>query len=258
MASLKLRGRQRSLIDVATDEESPSTSSADDQLTEDLPSLPPTGCHIVRSQGDLVDRYHGPCTLFTLCTEFRDTLLAEQQTQSSPPAEDDAQQSKMQDKVVKNEALSELLARMCFEAGVEESFDLPSKPYPIRLPPKKFLLMVQSQFFQQANIAIDIFVQSSFWSNVERVYSRTFTPIDEAWAICFNTIILLVLGSEISTQGSDPLVGSQFALPFLSTVRAALSNPRILMAPRLINVQALALLVSILNDRIHPVRCDGH
>lgn len=249
MASLKMPNRQRSFIDVATDEGSPSTSSADDQFAEDTPSLPPTGCHIVRSQADLVDRYHGPCTLFTLCTEFRDTLLAEQQTQSSPLAEDEPQQSKLQDKIVNNEALSELLARMCLEAGIEESFDLPSNHYPIRLPPKKFLLMVQSQFFQQANIAIDIFVQSSFWSNVERIYSRTFAPADEAWAICFNSIILLVLGSEVSTQGSDPLVGSQFALPFLSTVRAALSNPRILMAPRLINVQALALLVSILDDR---------
>jgi hypothetical protein len=105
--------------------------------------------------------------------------------------------------------------------------------------------MAQTQFFQQTDYATDIFVQSCFWSNVERVYSRPFTPADEAWAICFNTIILIVLGPESSNQDCDSLFGSQFVRPFLLTVRSALSNPRDLMAAKIVNVQALALLVSI-------------
>jgi len=133
---------------------------------------------------------------------------------------------------------------MCFEAGIEDSFNLQSDHVTIRLPPKQFLLTIQTQYFQQADYTTDIFVQSCFWSNVERIYSRPFTPADEPWAICLNTIILLVLGSESIAEGNDPLAGSQFAQPFLLTIRTALSNPRVLMAPKLVNIQALALLVS--------------
>jgi hypothetical protein len=245
-------GGDKTSIDIETEEESPVPFLADDQITENATSLEPIDRYIVRSQVDLTDRYHGPCTLFALCNEFRDTVHLKQQTQSSTPATD-RQQSKKQDGSATEIAINDLLACMCLEAGTKESFDLQSNHMPIR-PPKKFLLMVQAQFFQQTDYATDIFVQSCFWSNVERIYSRPFTPADEAWAICFNTIILLVLGSEIYTQGNDPLVGSQFALPFLSTVRTALSNPRILMAPKLINVQTLALLVSsptLLSYTIH-------
>lgn len=236
---------QRPFIDVGTEEGFPITSSADDQLIKDTPSPPPTNRHIVRSQGDLIDRYHGPCTLFALCKEFCDIALSEQGLQGPPPDKDATQPGKKQDRLVDNEAVKEILARMCLDAGIEEPFDLQSYHIPIRLPPKQFLLMVQTQFFQQADYTTDIFVQSCFWSNVERIYSRPLLPADEAWAVCFNTIILLALGSETSTQGNDPLVGSQFALPFVLTVRTALSNPRVLMVPKLINVQALALLVSV-------------
>ncbi|KAL2012342.1 hypothetical protein VTN00DRAFT_5060 [Thermoascus crustaceus] len=131
---------------------------------------------------------------------------------------------------------------MCLEAGIEESFDLPTDHINIRLPPKQFLLMVESQFFDQADYMTDIFVRSSFWSNVDRIYSRALRPADDAWAICFSTIILLVLGSECFARGNDQVLGSQFLEPFLSTIPAALSNSHILLAPKLINVQALALL----------------
>ena len=230
-----------------TEEESPITFPADDQFTKDTPSLLSKDHHIVRSQRDLLDRYHGPCTLFALCKEFYDATLSEQGTQTPFLAEDETQNSPKQDRQARNEAVKDLLARMCLEAGIEESLDLQLDPTPVRLPPKQFLLMAQTQFFQQADYATDIFVETCFRSNVERIYSRPFSAADEAWAICFNVIMLLVLGLELSSQGNDPLVGSQFALPFLLTVRTALNNPRILMTPKLINVQALALLVSTPN-----------
>lgn len=241
---LKAAGSQRTSIDLRPEEQCPIVFSADDQILDGATNLPPTDRHIVRSQSDLVDRYHGPCTLFALCNEFCDTALSEERTPSPPSAKNELHEGNEQDRPARSEAVKVVVARMCLEAGIEEPFDLQSDHIPIRLPPKQFLLMVQPQCLKQADHATDIFVQSSFWSTVERIYSRPFTPADEAWAICYNTIILLVLGSEISAQGNDPLVGSQFALPFLLTVRTALSNPRVLMAPKLINVQALALLVS--------------
>lgn len=241
---LKAAGSQRPFVETAGDEDFLTTFPADDQLSEDTSSLPPTDRYIVRCPGDSIDRYHGPCTLFALCNDFCNTTLSEERTDGQVPSKDGLQQSKRQDSPSQIEAVKDVVARMCLEAAIEEPFDVQSDHIPIRLPPKQFLLMVQTQCMQQADYATDIFVQSSFWATVERIYSRPFTPADEAWAICFNTIILLFLGSEISAHGNDPLVGSQFALPFLLTVRTALSNPRVLMAPKLINVQALALLVS--------------
>jgi hypothetical protein len=224
-----------------TDEGSPISISADEQLPDDTPSFSPTDHQIVRSQGDLTDRYHGPCTLFALCNEFCNAALLGQQ---GPPTEDEAQQSRKEDSTTKIEVVRDVLARMCLEASTEEPFNPQSEYMPIRLPPKEILLIVQTYFFQWVGYETDVFVQSRFWSNTERIHSQPFTPDNEVWAICFNTIILLVLGSGGLTQGNDPLVGPQFSLHFLSTVRTALSNYCVLMVPKLINVQTLALLVS--------------
>ncbi|KAI9830052.1 MAG: hypothetical protein M1819_005882 [Sarea resinae] len=235
-----------------TEDGTSTNSIEDDQPDEGDPSLPPKDRHIVRSQGDPVDRYHGPGSLFTLCNDFRDITLTELKNGSPPPDSDVSHQSNAPDRLYEGKALKELLTRICLEASTEESpFDLQSDHIPIRLPPKQFLLVVQAQFFQQVNYATDLFVKSRFRANVERLYSRPFTPADEAWAICLKIIILLVLGSEVLTQSNDPLFGSQFALSFLSSVRTALSNPRFLNAPKLANVQALTLL-SIAARQYYP------
>jgi hypothetical protein len=197
-------------------------------------------------QGHLIDRPAGPSSLSALCNEFCDLTLSTQQPSSLRLSKDQLQQGEKDDCSAQNEAVKDLLTRMCFEAGIEDSFNLQSDHVPIRLPPKQFLLTIQTQYFHQADYTTDIFVQSCFWSNIERIYIRPFTPADEPWAICLNTIILLVLGSESTAVGNDPLAGSQFVQPFLLTIRAALSNPRVLMAPKLVNIQALALLVSTL------------
>lgn len=235
---LKNGGNSRLFGHTASEEDYLANLSEDER---DTSSLQPIDRHIVRSQGNSVDHYHGPWSLFALCKEFCNTTITEHEAQISP--HDTHEQNKKQDHLAKHEAVK-VLTHMCLETGSEEPLDLPSDHVPTRLPPKQFLLMVQSQFFEQADYTTDIFVQSCFWYNVERVYSQPFTSADEAWAICFNTIILLALGSETSSQGNDPLVGSQFAQPFLSTVRTAVSNPHVFMTPILVNVQALTLLVS--------------
>ncbi|MCJ1251637.1 hypothetical protein MMC30_008872 [Trapelia coarctata] len=245
-------GSQRSSIGTPTEEEFANNSIADDELAQASPSEPLRDRHILRGDADSIDRYHGPGTLFTLCNNFRDTTSSTRRKPSSPSTKDESRQNNKHNRSAGIEPVEDLLDRMCLEASIEESsLDLQSDHTPIRLPPKQFLLVVQTQFFQQVNHMTDIFVQSRFRSNVEQIYSRPFSPTDEAWAICFKTIILLVLGSEILTQGNDSLFGSQFALSFLSTVRTALSNPHFLMAPRLINVQALALL-SIAARQYYP------
>jgi Fungal specific transcription factor domain len=121
----------------------------------------------------------------------------------------------------------------------------------ILLPPKQFLLMLHTRFFHQNDWNTDLFVQSHFWANVERVCNNYSPSIDEPWAIAFNTIILLSLSTDGSTNRHEPLIGSQFAQPFFSTIRAAVDKFWILMSPRLINVQTLVLL-SIAAELFYP------
>lgn len=244
---LKTNGSQRLSLDAGMGDDGAGESCVIDPAAEEYDCLPPAHRHILRCSSSLTDRYHGPCTLFALCNEFSDNLLSAQLEKPSNPPKAGCPRKKKQkpNTPAVEDAVKDILGHICLAAGTEEPVDLQSDLIPIRLPPKQFLLMAQTQFFQQADYATDIFMPSHFCSNVERVYSRPLTPIDEAWAICFNTIILLVLGPESSTQDCDSLIGSQFIRPFLMTVRSALSNPRVLMAAKIINVQALALLVSI-------------
>lgn len=171
---LKTNGSQRSSVEIAEEEESALVCSDDDGFNEGTASPPPTDRHIVRSQGDLTDRYHGPCTLFALCSQFSDTALVEQ---DGSIATHDTVHS---DHSLKNEALKDILTRMCLEASLEEPFDIKADHTTIRLPPKQFLMMVQAQFFQRTDYATDLFVQSHFCSVVEEIYSRPFTHNDEA------------------------------------------------------------------------------
>lgn len=244
MALFQQDGISKPLVSDGDEKENKISDSFGNQAeTEYVKGLLSSGRHIVRDQEDLVDRYHGPSTLFALCKDFSNIICKNLGLTAQPAPQ--CCSSKFEDigSSSKN-GIQESLDRMCREASLEDFFDFQTDYVPIRLPPKQFLLMVQTPFFEQSDFATDIFIQSNFWSQVERLYNRQFAAADEPWAICFHTIILLVLGSEMSTQGNGPLVGSQFAHPFLLAVRTALGNPRFLMAPSLINIQALALLVS--------------
>lgn len=180
--------------------------------------------HVVHNETHSIDRYHGPCSLFTLCKEFHDDP-------AFSPADPNA--------TTENDSIIRvLLQEMCSEASQEDHLDIASEHVGICLPPRQFLNMVVGQFFRNADYTTDIFVQSSFQMHLERVYSRPLTPSDEAWAVCFNVIVLLALGKDKAATGNDP-----FLQPFVQTLRMAVNNPRVFMAPRLVNVQALALLV---------------
>ncbi|RYP10951.1 hypothetical protein DL765_007954 [Monosporascus sp. GIB2] len=213
------------------------------------------------------DQYHGPGTLVSLCCELKETILAKEKMvqpfeKSGSAAPSDVEgidqdnspsvRNDEQNTIPGGDTCTELLERLCFVASFEPPcLDIPEHAA-IRLPPKQLLLMVLPQFFSQVDYSTDVFVESHLAANIERVYSQSPTFTDDVWAICFNTIILLVLGSESSLRGSDPLIGSQFLLPFFHAMRAALHQAPFLTTSRLINVQALALL-SIAAERYYPV-----
>ncbi|KAI9744712.1 MAG: hypothetical protein M1818_001637 [Claussenomyces sp. TS43310] len=216
------------------------SSLSKEMLVDSNISQPPDR-HIVHCQDDLSDRYHGPCTLVALCNEFRDRLLGMQRAATNDHTHEELLP---EDKVMRSGEMTELLIKMCASAGIEEPVDLDHDKLQIFLPPKQLLLMACTSFFQQEDAMIDVFCQSAFCQNLEKIYNRPFTTADNTWALCFNIVILLVLGAEQSeSSGSgDPGIGSQFVLPFISSIHCALACPRILMGPKLINIQTLALL----------------
>ena len=214
---------------------SPGRRSLDDEEDDDdedgseSPSMHTTrsgsaDVHVFRNRVDMLDRYYGPSSLFTLCNNFKlKALTSDNAVEVGTP-------------------LHDMLQSLCEIAGTTEPFPSYSDQSLVHLLPKQQAVTAISHFFHLVDCTTDVFVQSSLLANVERVYSQPLKPVDEAWAICFKTIILLVLGKEISAQAMNALVGD-FARSFLPS-RAALINSRLLTAPRLINVQTLILLVT--------------
>lgn len=173
------------------------------------------------------DRYYGPGTLLALCHRFKRTLLG-----SPRDSIDNSTQH----------GLELHLNLLCSEAGSEESISgaRPAQITAMQLPPKQLFMVVQSQFFQHCHYATDIFVPSRFRMKVEQLYERPLMPGDEPWAICLHTLTLLVLGPGAIMMLQQLCTGA----PGLLAVHAAVTDPSILVAPQLINVQTLTLLVS--------------
>jgi hypothetical protein len=106
-------------------------------------------------------------------------------------------------------------------------------------PPRQFLSVMLETFLKQADYSTDVFCHQTIYEAVERVYREPSSPASEPWALCFNLIILLALGIEHPVRGDDP-----FVRPMLQAAHVAARKPSFFMSPRLVNVQALALLVS--------------
>ncbi|KAF4335934.1 GAL4-like transcriptional activator [Fusarium beomiforme] len=182
-----------------------------------------TNRHIVRNTSQSLDRYHGPCSLYALCKEFQDDPLFYISENNI------SGQSAVPEQV--------LLQEMINEASNEPHLDMLSHPAGICLPPRQFLNLVIGPFFKNIDYATDVFVRSNFQPHVDRIYSQPIGPSDEGWAVCFNAIVLLGIKKEPTIQGN-----SHFVQTLLQTLKVAINNPRVFLTPRLVNVQALALL----------------
>lgn len=214
----------------------------------------------IHGQDDQDDQYHGPGTLLSLCYEMKEAFLARGSQELLVKDRDALNRNNAMEVAGRdinpstrldspgafsvNESYIALLERICIIAGLEPPSEI-MEPASIRVPPKQLLLMSLPQFFSQIDYSTDFFVRRRLEAQIERVYSERSTLMDDAWAICFNTIILLVWGSESWTRGNDTLMSSQFSFPLLQAMRSALDQARFLTTPKLVNVQSLGLLVCI-------------
>ncbi|RMZ90917.1 hypothetical protein DV736_g1849, partial [Chaetothyriales sp. CBS 134916] len=202
-------------------------------------------------QFDDVGRYYGLDSMYAWCVSFKDFVLREWGSRTSSKFSSPARDYDLSGEEEPSDLLSRCTSQLLKSAQSQDLLDVRTTNDQILLPPKQLLLMVHTRFFHQNDWSTNLFVRSRFWNSAERVYDHYSPSTDEAWAIVFNSIVLLSLGTETPVQGHDSLVDSQFAQPFFSTIRAAISNLNHLLAPKLVNVQALALL-SLAAELFYP------
>lgn len=173
-------------------------------------------------------QYRG-CSLLSLCNETReviDKLRWEDGFQNHPATSSST-------------SIRLLPSELCECLSSESHTDIAHDGRPVVLPPKQLLSMASVQFFQSRDVAMDIFREKRFWANVERIYRKPLTAEDTAWVTCFDLVIILGVGVDQSDDSSD-----NFLRPFVQNVVRGFVSKSILLKPELVNVQALALLVS--------------
>lgn len=195
--------------------------------------MAPAG-HVIRDGATQIERYHGPWTLVALCRDLGADLASHADARH-------------------HEVIAGLADRMLSELSRidDDNLNLGAKPGEpdtgICLPPRQLLSIMLDSFLKQADYSTDIFSRQSIYEAVDRVYLEPSNPASEAWALCFNLVILLTLGAEHPVCSDDP-----FARPMLQAVYATARKQNCFMFPRLVNIQALALMVSQ-SQIFHPL-----
>ena len=169
------------------------------------------------------------CSLLSFCQDFQDTI---NQVHHDNGFNDSVLTGNGQD-------IKSLLLELFECASVGSFGELTYDGAAVVLPPKQLLSMACGLFFESQDLATDIFCKEHFWLNVERIYRRPFNAEDTAWVTCFDLIIILRLGADQSDSSSK-----DFLRPFLLNVIRAYTSTTMLLKPKVINVQALALMVS--------------
>jgi hypothetical protein len=200
----------------------PATQPASEPETHAGPErgvAPLIAGYLTRSNGDSVEKYYGPWTLVALCREFGVEVSS---------------------RFGYTSAAGNVAGRMWLDAedDLQQGFTKCTGTS-IPLPPRQLLDSVLDRFFSRAEHATDIFVRPIFEQAVERVYANL-SADSEAWAACFTSIILLVIGEDHGVNKRDP-----FTHGLIMAARTAAHQSTIFLTLRVVNVQALALLVSI-------------
>lgn len=204
----------------------PSADVSSPRHTSEFRATPITTGHVIRDDGTQIERYYGPWSLVALCSDFESDLASHLDGTN--------------DEIVRGLVNKMLLGTTRSD---DDNLDLVTRPghlnSDISLPQRQLLSVMLETFLKQADYSTDIFCRQTIYEAVERIYREPSKPTSEPWALCFNLIILLTLGTEHPIHSEDP-----FVRPLLEAAHATARNPSLFTAPRLVNVQALALFVS--------------
>jgi hypothetical protein len=218
-----------SILGVDADDRSDGEMDEDDEEPQHS-----TSTSVFNAEGetfrDPVDgaaRWHGPTSLYALCTRYRQRLAAKDNPVDGGRFTLSASASICEHAgrldvlpTISDQSTSELLSHVQVTAAID-------------------------MFLANVDYSTDIFEPSTLRANVERVYSQSMrSDQDEAWLICLKTIFVLALGLQIHPRRGERHGGlfSSLARSILPS-RVEMVSSRLLGPARLINVQALILLV---------------
>ena len=129
--------------------------------------------------------------------------------------------------------------------------DISGDGKPIASPPRSLLDASIDCFVNEINAANPVFEESRLRQTIEEHYGgEADLKGEEARSLCFNNIILLTLTlkSKLARRMNTHVPGMEEDLlsSFLKNARRALSNLSRFFSPRMMNLQALVTLVSVL------------
>lgn len=136
-----------------------------------------------------------------------------------------------------------------------DNLDISHDGQPLTLPLRPILEAMIEPFFSYVHPILPILCRVTLSASIETIYGGLSTGSDHAWKICLNNIIILTLIPQThqrhsydigrSSNKSDVMHSeASMVMPFIENSRRAFQNLELLLQPRLVNVQALATLVS--------------
>ncbi|KAF2098709.1 hypothetical protein NA57DRAFT_56355 [Rhizodiscina lignyota] len=199
--------------------------------------------HHVLSSGANKELYYGPLSLFSIQCKAEKSLL---ELQKSDSIADDQLQHCL-DIFAKLKA--NLVEKSCFGRPTKQSNDA----Y-MQIPPKGLLKASLALYFSRYHWRAPIFDENKLRERVDLIYDNPSDPSRNAMAVICNCIVVRSLTIRIEdsllTSGdsghSNGLgMDVEFVKEFLEHARSGLDNSDLVFQPRLLNVQALILLMTV-------------
>lgn len=194
-------------------------------------------------------QYYGSSSLTSLigkiCSSLQDCARSDEDCCMNDESETSADGS-LQECMTMMEGMAKSLE-------MEKRIDQLSDGQPLILPPRELLDAFVEIYFNQINGMLPLFHKDTFSENVRRSYEQG-PDASDAWILCFNGIVLLILniralGSSKKATGrasatAEGAVEADLIKPFHANFRRGLNRLQSLLEPSLVNVQALILMVS--------------
>lgn len=214
-----------------------------------------TSFYITRAQ-DGSETYHGPTagrSLFQQTRTFVEDILDSTKEEVDDDDTSDDEYIVLKSAIANNPTLRTELrktidafpyATLCAGANTSSDGRLVSRP------PQSFVESSMDFYLEEINTVLPLFDEKHLRAAVKEQYGlQQKTATSDAWSLCFNNIIVLVMGTKLKTALSMNVrrkdLEDDIFLPFLSNSYRAFNSLDNYSAPRLINVQALITLVSL-------------
>jgi hypothetical protein len=140
-----------------------------------------------------------------------------------------------------------IFLKLSRDIAAKASTDLPTDNKDPALPPKQLLISVLDGYFRYINIVTPLLERTAVEENLDRTYAEP-TP-NLAWIMIFTYIAVRCLAGRFSSLDGpiddiQSVTGPSFIKPYLANAKRVLTLLDQLMAPSLVNVQAIVALVS--------------